>query len=590
MKSKKGKKSAKISGLSQGDQNQSGSPHLESDSAENVNATVPGLEAGDDLEAIMESEGLVKGLIEQAFQAVSDFENVSSDDSIENEPNENLVNEVDAKAPSKKSKKEKIKLLDNPEIPESILNENALSESVLGEGLSEEEIYEFNAKADAEEAALVAEQSESADDSGEELDFFAQIDDDADESEDEAALDAEVPEDLFIDDDRMYSIIESMLFATDRPLTTDFIKQAFKGTNIRIKRIRKALQQYSEKLASSDRGVYLDQVGGGYQLRTKQDNMDFLTRTQKGRPFKLSGPALEVMSIIAYEQPCIKSRVDEIRAVESGHLVRALMDKGLVSFAGKSELPGKPMLYQTTRKFLEIFGLRSIKELPSLDEIEQLIPDGIGDEEEKTQLSDLTEGMSMEAAKTYSDNEGELMEISGELAEITTSSDFFEQEKVRAREKRDRERAEDIRMAMEDGEVVDPKDIKWLEKYNNREAEAKLAAEAAANAVINPTELAAAADSSESMSESPEGSIEDDGLAGSQPVREDRLASSFEDDSDEVLFEENLTGSNFETSDAEEDSQDDTELLASDDEDSPDDWKAEDLNEDSIDDLDKDLV
>ncbi len=284
---------------------------------------------------------------------------------------------------------------------------------------------------------------------------------------------AEIEEKDFIDDQRMYSIIESMLFSTDRPLSAEAMKQAFKGTNINIKKIRKAIEEYSEILASADRGVFVEKVGGGYQLRTKQDNVDFLQRTQKGRPFRLSGPALEVLSIIAYEQPCIKARVDEIRAVESGHLMRALMDKGLVAFDGKSELPGKPMLYKTTKKFLEIFSLRSLKELPSLDEIEQLIPEGIGDEEEDTKLEDITDGMSLNVGESYSEGEEELMKITDQLSDIDTSTDFFEQEKKREKEKRDKERAEDIEMALEDGADVEKKDIKWLERYKAKIEEAK---------------------------------------------------------------------------------------------------------------------
>lgn len=115
----------------------------------------------------------------------------------------------------------------------------------------------------------------------------------------------------------------------------------------------------------------LEEVAGGFQIRTKPDNQKYLQRTVKGRPFRLSGPALEVLAIVAYKQPCTKAMVDEIRGVESGHLMRGLLDRGLMHFAGKSELPGRPMFYETTRKFLEIFSLRNINELPSLNEIDQ---------------------------------------------------------------------------------------------------------------------------------------------------------------------------------------------------------------------------
>lgn len=271
----------------------------------------------------------------------------------------------------------------------------------------------------------------------------------------------------FIDSLQMFSIIESLLFASDKALSLSTLKQVFHGTTVDTKTIKKAMDEMIAIYADPSRGVTLEEVVGGWQLRTKLDNVDFLKKIVKARPFRLSGPALEVLSIIAYKQPIIKNEVDQIRGVESGHLVRALMDKGLVSFEGKTDLPGKPMAYSTTRKFLEIFGLRNLEELPTLGEIDQLLPDGIGeDEEEKETLSDVTAEMSHHVgAGSYSEGEEELLDITGKLSEINTSTEFFEQEKQRQKDKRERERAEDIREAMTMGELVEDKDRRWLEKY-----------------------------------------------------------------------------------------------------------------------------
>ncbi len=123
------------------------------------------------------------------------------------------------------------------------------------------------------------------------------------------------------------------------------------------------------------------------------------------------------------------------------------------------------MYYQSTKKFLEIFGLRNIKELPSLQEIDQLIPEGIGEEEEKETLSDLTMGLSQEVGTTYSEGEDELMKITDQLEQITTTSDFFEQEKQRAKLAKDKERARDIRDAIALGDEVEKKDLNWLERF-----------------------------------------------------------------------------------------------------------------------------
>lgn len=278
-------------------------------------------------------------------------------------------------------------------------------------------------------------------------------------------------EDLeFIEDERIESIIESILFASDRPVSLASIQMVFKGTTVKKDKIRRAIEALAVEYAGGRRGVTLEEITGGYQIRTKVDNMNFLKRTLKTRTFKLSGPALETLSIVAYKQPVIKMEIDQIRGVESGHLLRALMEKGLVNFEGKAEnLPGKPMQYGTTRKFLEIFGLRNLKELPTLSQIDELLPEGIGEEvEEKPTLSTVTDAMATEVKDlSYSQGEEELGLIEEQLTSITTSSEFFEQEKARQKLKRDQERAQDIRDALAVGEEVSTRDKNWLTRFEN---------------------------------------------------------------------------------------------------------------------------
>lgn len=321
----------------------------------------------------------------------------------------------------------------------------------------------------------------------------------------------------FVEDKQAQSILESLLFSSDRPLGMGTFKQVFKGTNYKTKDIKKALEALQTEYADVSRGVSLEEINGGWQLRTKVDNMDFLRKLAKARPFKLSGPALEVLAIIAYKQPIVKSEVDDIRGVESGHLVRALMEKSLVCFQGKSELPGKPMQYGTTRKFLEIFGLRNLRELPSLDEIDQLLPDGIGVEEEDEKLSDVTDKMAEEFNGSYSEGQEELEKIEATLGDIDTSSEFFEEEKRRQKEKRDRDRARDIREALDVGEDVDPKDEKWLARYDERIAQEQAEAEAAALAAEQAQAMAE--DNDEDPASQQEPTNEDESLvARAEPI------------------------------------------------------------------------
>lgn len=336
---------------------------------------------------------------------------------------------------------------------------------------------------DAEEAEISAEADLSmADVEGTELDGFesAQI------------------EDLeFVEEEQIESIIESILFASDRPVSFASIQQVFKGTTVKKDKIRRALDAIAVEYAGGRRGVTLEEVTGGYQIRTKVDNMNFLKRTVKTRAFKLSGPALETLAIVAYKQPVVKMEIDQIRGVESGHLLRALMEKGLVNFEGKAEnLPGKPMQYGTTRRFLEIFGLRNLKELPTLSQIDELLPEGIGEEaEEKPTLAMVTDSMATEIKDvSYSQGEEELGQIEEQLTSISTSSEFFEQEKQRQKMKRDEEKAQDIRDAMAVGEDVSKRDLNWLKRF---EEEKSAMAAGAASATTTPEE----AESSEMQAE-----------------------------------------------------------------------------------------
>lgn len=322
---------------------------------------------------------------------------------------------------------------------------------------------------DADQMEAAAESEEAADqvEQGEDLmEDSSEGSSELDNSELGSFESAQIEDLEMVTQGELRSIIESILFTSDKPISIAVIKQAFKGTTIKSKDIREALHQLAAEYNDSSRGFTLEEIAGGFQLRTKPENLKYLRQSVKARPFKLSGPALEVLSIVAYKQPTTKHQIDEIRGVESGHLLRALMEKHLITFGERSDLPGKPMFYETTRKFLEIFGLRNLQELPSLHEIDQLIPEGIGgDEPKKETLSDLTGQLSQETAESYSVGEDELLKITDELSTITTSSEFFEQEKQRQREKRDQERAQDILERQIVGEEIDPKDLRWLERY-----------------------------------------------------------------------------------------------------------------------------
>ena len=134
------------------------------------------------------------------------------------------------------------------------------------------------------------------------------------------AFDAAQIEDVEqIEPEQIRAVVEAALFATDKPLSIALIKQVFKGTQVKSKDVRQALTELQTEYAGGARGFTLEEIAGGFQLRTKPELMKYLRQSVKARPFKLSGPALEVLSIVAYKQPTTKSQIDEIRGVESGH-------------------------------------------------------------------------------------------------------------------------------------------------------------------------------------------------------------------------------------------------------------------------------
>ena len=114
------------------------------------------------------------------------------------------------------------------------------------------------------------------------------------------------------------------------------------------------------------------EVAGGFQLRTLAEFSGYLQQLRKERPLRLSQAALETLSIIAYKQPVTRADLEDVRGVDTGAVVRGLLDRRLLRIAGHKDVPGRPLLYGTSRRFLEVFGLESIKDLPALRELEEL--------------------------------------------------------------------------------------------------------------------------------------------------------------------------------------------------------------------------
>lgn len=171
----------------------------------------------------------------------------------------------------------------------------------------------------------------------------------------------------------LQAILESLLFTLARPVSLQELSQVFKTEKVISATIKEALLELNKKYQEKSFGIELQEVAGGYQLKTKEENKYYIRRLLKGRLFKLSASALEVLVIVAYKQPCKKATIDDVRGVESGYLLKTLIDKNLVCLGPKSTDPGRPITYKTTAQFLEVFGIKNLKDLPSSNDIKDLL-------------------------------------------------------------------------------------------------------------------------------------------------------------------------------------------------------------------------
>jgi segregation and condensation protein B len=166
------------------------------------------------------------------------------------------------------------------------------------------------------------------------------------------------------------SIIESLIFAADSALSTDRICELLHefGQDEIKSALAEAVAYHRERCGGFD----LVEVAGGWQFRTRPAFHSYITRHIKSKTSKFSQSALETLAIIAYRQPITRVEVEHLRGVDCGGLLRSLLEKHLVRILGKKDIPGRPLIYGTSKEFLEIFGLRDLKSLPTLREIQAL--------------------------------------------------------------------------------------------------------------------------------------------------------------------------------------------------------------------------
>jgi segregation and condensation protein B len=172
-----------------------------------------------------------------------------------------------------------------------------------------------------------------------------------------------------ISPERARTLVEALLFLAERPLPLEAIRQA---TGLEVARISKALDDLAGHFREGVSGIVLHEVANGWQLRTSPDASDFARRFLRMKPQRLTRAALETLAIVAYRQPATRPEVEEIRGVDSGAVMKALLERKLLKILGKKEEPGRPILYGTTREFLEFFALKDLASMPTLREFHEL--------------------------------------------------------------------------------------------------------------------------------------------------------------------------------------------------------------------------
>jgi len=192
-----------------------------------------------------------------------------------------------------------------------------------------------------------------------------------------------------MEDFEIIPILESLIFVSDTPVQLETLVEILPESSKEA--ILEGIHRIRKEYEEDSRGLELVEVAGGYQFRTKSRWAEWIQRLKKTKAVKLSRSALETLAIVAYRQPIIRPEIEEIRGVDSGWVLRTLLEKGLIKVMGRKDIPGRPIVYGTTKTFLELFSLNTLSDLPTLREI---VPPSVPEEISKERVP----GIEAEAA------------------------------------------------------------------------------------------------------------------------------------------------------------------------------------------------
>jgi len=170
--------------------------------------------------------------------------------------------------------------------------------------------------------------------------------------------------------DDVRAIVEALIFASDTPLSAERLKDLL--GELDRKAIQEILQDIELEYRQRCGGLCLMEVAGGYQFRTKTEYAPWIKKLRGIRPIPLSPAAMETLSVAAYRQPVTRQEIEKIRGVDVSGSLKGLLEKKLVRIVGRKNVPGKPIMYGSTKRFLEVFDLKDLSELPTLREITEM--------------------------------------------------------------------------------------------------------------------------------------------------------------------------------------------------------------------------
>jgi segregation and condensation protein B len=174
-----------------------------------------------------------------------------------------------------------------------------------------------------------------------------------------------------VEPDEKRRIIEALLLASSEPVSARRLGAVVPESS--AQEIRERVAELNAAYETEGRGFRIEEVAGGLQLRTLPELAPYVQALRPAPPLRLSRAALETLAIVAYKQPVTRAELEDVRGVDVGAVLRSLLERRLVRIAGHREVPGRPMLYATTPRFLEVFGLGSLSDLPTLREAEEIL-------------------------------------------------------------------------------------------------------------------------------------------------------------------------------------------------------------------------